>query len=61
MPLRLQLHPCIPPSFCTKLQEEAKKALFRMCTKNPTEGGKASYIDTKASVIFKLIFCNFVC
>ena len=26
--------------FCTKLQRELKKPLFKMCTKDPLEGGK---------------------
>ena len=46
--------------FCTKLHGELKKALFGMCTNNPTEGGKPSYTDTKADLILKRVFCNYL-
>ena len=45
---------------CTKLQGELKKALFGICTTNPTKGGKLSNADTKADLIFKRVFCNYL-
>ena len=47
--------------FCTKLQGELQEALFGMCTKNLSEGGKRSYTYTKADLIFKRVFCRIVC
>ena len=45
---------------CTKLQGELKKTIFGMCTMNPTEAGKPSHTDTKANLIFKRVFCNYL-
>ena len=45
---------------CTKLQGELKTALFGMCTNNPTEGGKPRHTDTKADLILKRVFCNYL-
>ena len=46
--------------FCTKLPGELKKALLGICTKNPIEGGKPSYTDTKADLIFKRVVCDYL-
>ena len=46
--------------FGTKLQGKLKQTLFEMCTKNPPEAGKPSFTDTKANLIFKRVFCNFL-
>ena len=48
------------PVSCTKLQGELKKALLRMCTNTPIEGGKPKHIDTKGDLIFKRVFCNYL-
>ena len=48
------------PEFFSKLQGALKRALFGMCTKNPIEAGKPSYTDTKADLIFKHVFCNYL-
>ena len=47
--------------FCTKLQGELKKTVFGMCTINPIEASKPSHTDTKADLIFKRVFCNYLC
>ena len=47
-------------AFCTELQGESKTALFGMCTNNPTVRGKPCHADTKADLIFKRIFCNYL-
>ena len=43
---------------CTKPQGLLKKALFEMCTDNPTVRGKPCHADPKADLIFKRVFCN---
>ena len=35
-------------------------ALFGMCTNNPTVRGKLRHADTKADLIFKRVFCNYL-
>ena len=47
-------------AFCTELQRELKTALFGMCTNNPTVRGKPRHADTKADLIFKCVFCNYL-
>ena len=47
-------------AFCTELQGELKTALFGMCTNNPTMQGKPRHADTKADLIFKRVFCNYL-
>ena len=47
-------------AFCTELQGELKTALFGMCTNNPTLRGKLRHADTKADLIFKRVFCNYL-
>ena len=47
-------------AFCTELQGELKTALFGMCTKNPTVRGKPRHAHTKADLIFKRVFCNYL-
>ena len=47
-------------AFCTELQGELKTALFGMCTNNPTMRGKPRHADTKADLIFKCVFCNYL-
>ena len=48
-------------AFCTELQGELKTALFGMCTNNPTVRGKPRHAeDTKADLIFKRVFCNYL-
>ena len=47
-------------AFCTQLQGEFKTALFGMCTNNPTVRGKPRRADTKADLIFKSVFCNYL-
>ena len=47
-------------AFCTKPQGELKTALFGMCTNNPTVRGKPRHADTKAHLIFKRVFCNYL-
>ena len=47
-------------SFCTELQGELKTALFGMCNNNPTVRGKLHHADTKADLIFKCDFCNYL-
>ena len=46
--------------FCTKMQRELKKAIFGMCTVNPTNARKPSHLDTKAYLIFKRVLCNYL-
>ena len=43
--------------FCGKLQEDLKRNIFGMCTKNPTEAGKPR-TNTKVELIFKCVSCN---
>ena len=50
----------ISPKFCTKLQEVLKTAVFGMCTNNPTVRGKPRHADTKADLVFKCVFCNYL-
>ena len=45
---------------CFKLQGELKTALFGMCTHNPTVAAKPRHADTKADLIFKRVFCNYL-
>ena len=47
-------------AFCTELQGELKTALFGMFTNNPTVRGKPRHADTKAELIFKRVFCNYL-
>ena len=47
-------------AFCTELQGELKTALFGMCSNNPTLQGKPRHADTKAALIFKHVFCNYL-
>ena len=47
-------------AFCTELQGELKTALFGMCTNNPTVRGKPRHADTKADLIFKRVFRNYL-
>ena len=47
-------------AFCTELQGELKTALFGMCANNPTVRGKPRHADTKADLIFKRVFCNYL-
>ena len=47
-------------AYCTELQGELKTALFGMCTNNPTVRGKPRHVDTKADLIFKRVFCNYL-
>ena len=47
-------------AFCTELQGELKTALFGMCTNNPTVRGKPHHAHTKAGLIFKRVFCNYL-
>ena len=47
-------------AFCTEPQGELKTALFGMCTYNPTVQGKLRHADTKADLIFKRVFCNYL-
>ena len=47
-------------AFCTELQGELKTALFGMCTNNPIVRGKPRHADTKADLIFKRVFCNYL-
>ena len=44
----------------TKLQGELKKAVFGMCTNNLIDGGNLRHADTKADLIFKHFFCNYL-
>ena len=46
--------------FCTKLQEELKTNSFGMCTMNPSEASKPSPTYTRANLIFKCVFCNYL-
>ena len=46
--------------FCIKLQGDLKKTTFGMCTMNPTEACKPTREDTKADLIFKGMFCNYL-
>ena len=34
--------------------------MFGMCTSNPTVRGKLRHADTKANLIFKRAFCNYL-
>ena len=45
---------------CFKLQGELKMALFGMCTHNPIVAAKPRHADTKADLIFKRVFCNYL-
>ena len=45
---------------CFKAQGELKTALFGMCTHNPTVAAKPRHADTKADLIFKRVFCNYL-
>ena len=45
---------------CFKLQGELKTALFGMCTPNRTVATKPRHADTKADLIFKCVFCNYL-
>ena len=47
-------------AFCTELQGELKTALFGMCTSHPTVRGKPRHADTKADLIFKCVFGNYL-
>ena len=47
-------------AFRTELQRELKTALFGMCTNNPTVRVKRRHADTKAGLIFKRVFCNYL-
>ena len=47
-------------AFCTELQWELKMAVFGMCTNSPTVRGKPRHADTKADLIFKRVFCDYV-
>ena len=47
-------------AFCTELQGDLKTALFGMCTNNPTVRGKPRHAYTKAHLIFKRVFCNYL-
>ena len=46
--------------FCTELQGELKRALFGKFTNNPAVRGKPRHADTKADLIFKCVFCNYL-
>ena len=35
-------------------------ALFGMCTHHPTTAAKLVHADTKADVLFKRVFCNYL-
>ena len=45
---------------CFKLQGELKTALFGMCTHNPIVATKPRHADTKADLILKHVFCNYL-
>ena len=47
-------------AFCRKLHLEKKEDLFERCKLNPTPRGKPHYRDTKADLIFKRVFCNYL-
>ena len=47
-------------AFCTELQGVLKTALSRMCINNPTVRGKPRHADTKADLIFKRVFYNYL-
>ena len=47
-------------AFCTELQGELKTALFGVCTSNPTMRRKPRHANTKADLIFKRVFCNYL-
>ena len=47
-------------AFCIELQGKLKTALFGMCTNNPTVRSKPCHADTKADLIFKHVFCNYL-
>ena len=46
--------------FCRKLQDDLKKEIFGMCTKNPMEASKPRSTDTEANLIFKRVLCNYL-
>ena len=47
-------------AFCRKLHLEKKEDLFERCKLNPTPRGKPHKRDTKADLIFKRVFCNYL-
>ena len=47
-------------AFCRQLHLEKKEDLFERCKLNPTPRGKPHKRDTKADLIFKRVFCNYL-
>ena len=47
-------------AFAPSCRGELKTALFGMCTNHPLVRGKSRHADTKADLIFKGVFCNYL-
>ena len=47
-------------ALCRKLHLEKKEDLFERCKLNRTPRGKPHYTDTKADLILKRVFCNYL-